>query len=94
MLAWKRTQNDDDDMETKLLLINNQQKGSVTVTEKSIIDVDDFVYLGNKISKTGVTDEDIKARVKKARQAFAILRPVWRATASPTKLNFKSSTPT
>ena len=35
------------------------------------------MYLGSKISQTGGTDEDIKARLEKARQEFVMLRPVW-----------------
>ena len=61
---------------TKLLRINNQQEAPVTISGKAVEDVSEFVYLGSKISQSGGTDEDIKARVKKARQAFAILRPV------------------
>ena len=33
-----------------LLRINNQQKALVTVSGKAVTDVDNFVYLGNKIS--------------------------------------------
>ena len=51
---------------TKLLRINNKQEGPVTVSGKAVTDVDGFVYLGSKISQTGDTDEDIKARLKKA----------------------------
>nr|KAG5690317.1 hypothetical protein BaRGS_022544 [Batillaria attramentaria] len=65
---------------TKLLRTNNQQEAPVTISGKAVEDVSQFVYLGSKMSQTGGTDKDIKARVKKARQAFAILKPVWRAT--------------
>ena len=41
---------------TKLLGINIQQKGPVTVSGKAVTDVDDFVYLGSKISQTEGTD--------------------------------------
>ena len=51
----------------KLLRIKNQQKSPVTVSGKAVTDVDDFVYLGSKISQTGGTDENIKVRLKKAR---------------------------
>ena len=61
---------------TKLLRINNQQEGPVTVSGKAVTDFDDFVYLGSKISQTGSTNEDIKARLKKAQNSFAVLRPV------------------
>ena len=54
---------------TKLLLINNQQKGLVTISRKTVTDAGDFRYL---VSQTGGTYEDIKARLKKTRQAFAM----------------------
>ena len=74
---------------TKLLRINNQQEGPVTVSGKAVTDVDDFVYLGSKITQTEGTNEEIKARLKKARQAFAMLRPVWRANSISTKTKLK-----
>ena len=47
---------------TKLLRINNQQEGPVTVSGKAVTDVGDFVYLGSKISQMGGTDEDINKK--------------------------------
>jgi hypothetical protein len=41
--------------------------------------VEQFTYLGSIISITGGTDEDIKARKRKAQQAFAMLKPVWKS---------------
>ena len=70
---------------TKLLRINNQQEGPVTVSGKAVTDVNDFVYLGSKISQAGGTDKDIKVKLKKARQAFSMLRPLWRANSISTK---------
>ena len=60
---------------TKLLRINNQQKGLVMVSGKEVTDVK-FIYLDSKISQMRGTDKNIEARVKKGRQAFAMLRPV------------------
>ena len=74
---------------TKLLRINNQQEGPVTVSGKAVTDVDDFVYLGSKTSQTGGTDDNIKARLKKARQAFDVLKPVWRANSISTKTKLR-----
>uniref|UniRef100_A0A0L8G8H3 DUF6451 domain-containing protein n=1 Tax=Octopus bimaculoides TaxID=37653 RepID=A0A0L8G8H3_OCTBM len=51
--------------------------------------VSEFVYLGNKISKSGGSDEDVTARSKKAWQAFAILRPVWKSTAISTRTKLR-----
>jgi len=42
-------------------------------------EVDEFTYLGGIVSKKGSTDEDIQASIVKARQAFAMLKPMWRS---------------
>ena len=78
---------------TKMLLTNNRQKAPVTIEGAAVEDVSEFAYLGSKISQTGHTDEDIAARIKNARQAFAILCPVWKSTAisANTKLRIFSS---
>ena len=39
----------------------------------SIEDINIFTYLGSVVSKNGVADEDIKARLRKAKQAFVTL---------------------
>ena len=69
---------------TKVLRTNHKQEAPITIEGAAVEDVKEFVYLGSKISHTGGTDEDITARIKKARQAFAILRPVWMSTAIQT----------
>ena len=74
---------------TKLLRTNNMQEAPVTIEGSVVEDVDEFVYLGSKISKTGGTDEDVTARIKKAQQAFAILRPVWKLTAISTRMKLR-----
>lgn len=51
--------------------------------------MDEFTYLGSIVSKKGGTDEGIQARIRKARQAFAMLRPIWRSTASTTKTKLR-----
>lgn len=48
--------------------------------------MDEFTYLGSIVSKKGGSAEDIQARIRKARQAFAMLRPIWRSSALTTKL--------
>ena len=37
---------------------------------KGIEEVDRFTFLGSIVSKTGGTDEDVKARINKAREAM------------------------
>ena len=67
---------------TKNMRINASQQAPshpLTVDGQAIEEVDRFTYLGCIVSKTGGTNEDVKARTNKARQAFAALRPVWRS---------------
>ena len=73
---------------TKLLRLNTNQ-GAVTIGGESVEEVEEFTYLGSVVSKTGGTDEDIKARIRKAQQAFAVLRPVWKSTAISTKTKLR-----
>ena len=74
---------------TKLMQTNIKQEAPLTIEGSTIEDVDEFVYLGSKISQTGGTDEDIKARIKKACPVFAILRPVWRSTTISTNTKLR-----
>ena len=60
--------------------INNDHETTVHLGDQEIEDVRKFIYLGSTISKSGGTDEDIKARITKARFAFTTLRPIWRST--------------
>ena len=66
---------------TKLMHIGTKRDDGVSVVEGWIEEVDEFTYLGSVVSKKGGTDEDIQARLGKATQAFAMLRPIWRSTA-------------
>ncbi|XP_056022192.1 uncharacterized protein LOC130055046 [Ostrea edulis] len=52
-------------------------------------DIKDFTYLGSIVSTSVDTDEDIKARKRKAQQAFAMLRPVWRSKAPRTRTKIR-----
>jgi len=78
---------------TKILRVNNQQQEPLKIGEREIEEVDEFTYLGSKISGSGGTEEDIKARIRKAQHSFMMLRPVWRSTAlsRKTKLRLFSS---
>ena len=48
-------------------------------------------FYGSIVSKKEGTDEDIQARTGKARQAFAMLRPIWRSIALTTKTKLRVS---
>ena len=53
--------------------------GSVAFGGEELEDVEQFSYIGNVINKIGGTDGDIYARICKARQAFAMLKQVWKS---------------
>ena len=44
---------------------------------EEIHEVENFVYLGSKISRDDGSDWDIQAKIGKTRTAFTILAPVW-----------------
>jgi hypothetical protein len=54
--------------------LQSRREGQIEVEN-----VEQFTYLGSIISTTGRTDEDIKARKRKAQQTFAMLKLVWRS---------------
>ena len=74
---------------TKLMRVGTKQDDVVMIAGEQIEEVDKFRYLGNIVSKKGGTDEDIHARIGKARQAFAMLRPIWRSTALTTRTKLR-----
>lgn len=63
---------------TKTIRINARNQTAIQVEGQPVEEVQEFTYLGSIVSKTGGTDEDVKSRIVKARQAFAMLRPVWK----------------
>ena len=65
---------------TKMMRINTTQTDKLTIRDTEVENVEQFMYLGSIIITTGGTDEDIKARKRKAQQTFAMRKPVWRGT--------------
>ena len=66
----------------------------VTIDNKNIEEVQEFVYLGSKITTDGNSEMDVLHRLSKARGAFAILWNIWRSSriGTETKLRiFKSN---
>ncbi|CAH8500871.1 unnamed protein product [Heterobilharzia americana] len=62
--------------------LQQQQQTAVTINGRNLKQVTSFTYLGRTVSTTGGTgtDEDVKVRIGKARQAFNNLKPVWRSS--------------
>jgi hypothetical protein len=78
---------------TKTMRTNTTQTDQLTIRDAEVENVEQFTYLGSIISTTGRTDEDIKARKRKAQQTFAMLKLVWRSTTlrTSTKLRLFNS---
>ena len=63
---------------TKCLRVNAAQNSPIMLDGEPVENVSKFTYLGSILSETGGSDEDIRARIGKARHAFVTLKPVWR----------------
>ena len=74
---------------TKLMRIGTKRGDGVSVAGERVEEVDEFTYLGSIVSKKVGTDKDIQARIGKARQAFAMLRSIWRSTALTAKTKLR-----
>ena len=49
----------------------------------------EFTYLGSKISVNGGSDEDVDARIKKARYVYIQLKSIWRSKQISLKLKLR-----
>lgn len=75
---------------TKLLSrLNTTSNKNVQIDEHDIEAVESFVYLGAYISKSGGTEEDIKARLGKARAAYSKLDKIWKNSQFTYKTKIK-----
>ena len=59
---------------TRHLRMNNRTNESIMVNGEVVAEVDQFTYLGSKVSTSGDGEEEILVRISKASQAFAWLR--------------------
>ena len=63
---------------TRHLRMSGRTNESITVNGEVVVEVDNFTYLGSKVSTNG-DGEEILVRISKASQAFALLRGTWRS---------------
>jgi len=78
----------------QVMRTNTTNNNLIRVNGKTLEDVEEFVYLGSKLSLDGDCHLEINARISKASQAYAMLRSIWRANSLSvhTKLRiFKSN---
>ena len=63
----------------RIMKANTKNNNPITMNGEPLEETDSFTYLGSTINKHGGTEEDVKARIQKARVAFIMLRKMWRA---------------
>ena len=76
---------------TRIKKANTKNNNTFTLNGEPLEETDSFTYLGSTINKNGGTEEDVKARIQKARVAFIILRTIWRANKSKLTPNWEYS---
>ena len=74
---------------TKLMRIGTKRSDGVSVAGEQVEEMDEFTYLENIVSKKEGIEGDNQARIRKARQALAMLRPIWRSTEPTTKTKLR-----
>ena len=65
---------------TKLMKINTRAKNPVTLDDKATDEVQEFIYLGGKITSDGNSENDVLARIALIRGTFASLRNIWKSS--------------
>jgi hypothetical protein len=65
---------------TEVMRVCTEEERRVKVEGVELKEVEEFTYLGSKISKTGGTEEDVLARVQKAKASFASLSQIWKSS--------------
>ncbi len=65
---------------TKVMKKNATVNTPVNIDGAPLEDVQEFVYLGSKMTADGDCDVEVNVRISKANQAFAMLKSVWRST--------------
>ncbi|KAL9977332.1 hypothetical protein ACROYT_G014722 [Oculina patagonica] len=64
---------------TKHMRMNHRSDAPITLHGKIVEEVNEFTYLGSKMTTNGDSESEIKARLFKAGQAFASLKNVWKS---------------
>lgn len=74
---------------TKEMRINNRVDSALMLEGEEIEGLNEFTYLGSIIAVSGGSDEDVNARIKKARYAFIQLKSIWRSKQISLKLKLR-----
>ena len=64
---------------TKHTRMNSRTNEPIKLQEENIEEVEEFTYLGSKMTADGSSEREIRARLLKAGQPFATLRNTWKS---------------
>ena len=62
------------------------RSNAIVLNGHPVEEVNQFTYLGSEICKDGGSDADVNCRVRKAKEAYGILSPIWRNSSCPNRL--------
>ena len=62
---------------TNIVKANTKNNNPITLKGEPLEETDSFTYLGSTKNKNGGTEEDVKARIKKARVTHIIVINSW-----------------
>ena len=65
---------------TEVMRVCTEEDRKVKLEGTELKDVEEFTYLGSKITKTGGTEEDVMARIGKAKASFVNLGQIWKSS--------------
>ena len=74
---------------TKTMRVCTANEEPVTFEDEGLEEVDKFTYLGSIVSKQGGTEEDVAARIGKARSAFIALKNIWKSKEIRTRTKIR-----
>lgn len=67
-------------LKTKVMQISNKSTNPIIIVGQTLEEVNKFTSLGSAVPVDGGTEEDVKARIGKARATFNILIKIWKTT--------------
>jgi hypothetical protein len=74
---------------TKVMKLNAKSNNPIKVGNEDIEEVEKFTYLGSIVTPNGGTEEDVNARINKAKASFAQLNKIWSSTQIRNKTKLK-----
>ena len=64
---------------TKHIRVKAKSNQPIKVYQDDVEDVEDFTYLGSRISKGGDSKSEITSRISKAKHSFHLLKKTWKS---------------